>query len=101
MMFIKSKYTEYTEPQYTLSYDSKFDILRISNSDHDSYSFEELTDHILLMIDDETEQVTGLEVYDLTDAGDIVQTLEINGYEFTAKACERIIKHLRKSKIIK
>lgn len=101
MMFIKSKYTEHTEPQFKVSYDSKFDILRISNSNHDSYSFEELTDHIILMIDDETEQVIGLEVYDLTTAGDIVRTLEENGYEFTAKACERIMKHLRKSKLVK
>lgn len=98
---MKSKYTEHTEPQYTVSYDSKFDILRISNSNHDSYSFEELTDHIILMIDDETEQVIGLEIYDFTAAGDIVRTLEDYGYEFTAKAYGRIIKHLRKSKLIK
>lgn len=100
MMYIKPKYTEYTNPKFSASYDPKFDVLRLSNSNHDGYSFEELTDYITLVISDDTEQVVGLEIYDLSTVDDVSHTLNENGYKFIAKAYKEIINHLHKNGIV-
>lgn len=47
---------------FTVSYDSKFDILRLSNNQADSFYYENVSHNLLLMIDEDNDEVIGAQV---------------------------------------
>lgn len=86
MMSLATNYKENISNKFSVTYDSEFDILRLSNYRYSSFSYEELDARTLLMIDDDSQKLIGLEVYGLSESKDIFELLIQNGYEFMANA---------------
>ena len=86
MMSLATNYKENISDKFSVTYDSEFDILRLSNYRYSSYSFEELDARTLLMIDDDSQKLIGLEVYGLYESKDVFELLTQNGYDFMANA---------------
>lgn len=85
-MSLATNYKENISDKFSVTYDSEFDILRLSNYRYSSFSYEELDARTLLMIDDDSQKLIGLEVYGLSESKDIFELLIQNGYEFMANA---------------
>lgn len=85
-MSLATNYKENISDKFSVTYDSEFDILRLSNYRYSSYSFEELDARTLLMIDDDSQKLIGLEVYGLYESKDVFELLTQNGYDFMANA---------------
>jgi len=62
---------------YNYSYDPKFDILRANVSNNDPIYYEEVTDNILLMLNDYNDSVVGFQIinYSHVDKGEIKKSL--------------------------
>ncbi|MEY8292012.1 hypothetical protein AAK882_05090 [Carnobacteriaceae bacterium 52-44] len=54
---------EYNSPNFSVSYDPKFDVLRLNNKSVGHFSYEEFEDNLLIMIDDVTNEVIGAQVF--------------------------------------
>jgi len=54
--------TEHHSPNFSASYDSKNDIIRLNNKSTNDFYYENLTDNLFIMIDDDTHEVIGAQV---------------------------------------
>lgn len=53
---------EHKSPDFSVSYDPKFDVLRLSNKSVGHFSYKDFESNLLLMIDDKTNEVIGAQI---------------------------------------
>lgn len=64
-MMLTTIQTEYNSPDFSVSYDAKFDILRLNNKAVGHFSYEEVEDNLLIMIEDDTNEIVGAQMLDV------------------------------------
>lgn len=75
--------SEYKSPDYTISYDPNYDILRLNNKLVANFSYEDYHDNFYLMIDENTKEVIGAQIMDFITNRD--QTISVTErLEFTS-----------------
>lgn len=86
---------EHKSPDFSVSYDPKFDILRLSNKSVRHFSYEEFEDNLLLMIDDDSYEVIGAQIFNFKkDKLKTVKTIQNLNYDLLKKTLNIIIKIL-------
>jgi len=82
--------TEHNSPNFSVSYDPKNDIIRLNNKGTNNFSYENLTDDLFIMIDDDTHEVIGAQVLDF-----------INNKEETLKSIDKLTFNNLKEALLK
>lgn len=72
--------SEYKSPDFSVTYDPKYDVVRLRNKSVDHYSYDEIKTGFYLMIDDETNEIIGAQVLnfirDNKEINEIIESLE-------------------------
>jgi len=59
--------TQITHDNYSYSYDSSFDLLRLTFKNSDEFYYDEVYTNVYIRYDEDTDEVIGIQILDLND----------------------------------
>lgn len=73
---------EHKSPDYSISYDPQYDILRLNNKSVANFSYEDYRENIYLMIDEDTKEIIGAQIINFLNNKNQTKSI-IKELEFT------------------
>lgn len=94
---LMTKIKENKNSDFVVSFDQKYDIIRMNNKSVNNFYYEEFTDDILLMIDDFSHELIGVQVLNFISSDENLNDINTLDFPNLKKALLLAHKAIKKS----